>query len=94
MYYVECDVTKGLRESEVTVSIQDVDGAKAFLRVERDFIHQPNGRAYLSIGLIDVDQQAGKALIELPHEADSGVNRLWVTRGKLKVAGQLVGELV
>ena len=89
MYYVECEVTGGLRESEVTVSIEDVNGARAFLRVEREFIHQPNGQAYLPIGLIHVDQQADRALIELPHEADSGVNRLWVATRKLKVASEL-----
>ena len=89
MYYVECGVSGGLRASEATVSIEDIDGARAFLRVERGFIHQPNGQAYLPIGLIYVDQQVGRALIELPHEADSGVNRLWVTLKKLKLAPQL-----
>jgi len=89
MYYVACEVTGGLRESEATVSVEDVDGAKAFLRVERDFVHKPNGQAYLPIGLIHVDQQAKTALIELPHEADSGVNRLWVNVDKLKLANQI-----
>ena len=93
MHYVECEVTGGLRESEVTVSIEGIDGTKAFLRVEKEFIHQPNGQAYLAIGTIHIDQQGGKALIELPHEADSGVNRLWVAANKLKVAAQLT-ELV
>jgi hypothetical protein len=87
--YVECEVTSGLRESEVTVSVEGIDGAKAFLRVEGDFVYRPNGQAYLPVGLIHVDRQAGKALIELPHEADSGANRLWVALKKLKADAQL-----
>jgi hypothetical protein len=89
MYYVECGITSGLRESEVTAAVEAIDGSKAFLRVEREFIHKPNGQAYLPIGVIHFDTGEGKALIELPHEADSGVNRLWVANGKIKEAGQL-----
>jgi hypothetical protein len=35
-------------------------------------------KPYLPVGIIQVDRKARRALIELPTEADSGVNRMWV----------------
>lgn len=77
-YFVACEVSGGLRPSEATVAVRNAEGGKAFLRVERDFLGEFNGRPHLPVGVIHLDPGAGKALIELPHEADSGVNRLWV----------------
>jgi hypothetical protein len=77
MAYVVCDVHAGLRESEATVSVEDVDGKTAFLRIEKEFLMNKGGRNYLPVGVIHKNLE-GQTLIELPHEADSGVNRLWV----------------
>jgi len=76
MAYVACDLAEGLRPSEVTVSIKDLQGNSEFLRVERDFLAEFQGRIYLPIGVIY--REGKQVLIELPHEADSGTNRLWV----------------
>jgi len=90
MVQVLCEVTPGMRQTERTVSIQDIRGRKHFLRVEEDFIGYESGSAYLPIGVVGIDERKQLVLIELPHESDSGTNRLWVrmdqTEGITEVA--------
>jgi hypothetical protein len=81
MAYVLCDVQEGLRSTEATVAVRDLEGSTAFLRVDRSFVRQIGDRSYLPVGIIHVDRDA--VLIELPHEADSGVNRVWVAKTDL-----------
>jgi hypothetical protein len=78
MPYVLCNVTDGLRPSEVTVEVQGTDGRPEFLRVHRDFVKTIDDRSCLPIGIVFHDRDENRYLIELPHEADSGANRLWV----------------
>lgn len=83
MEFVLCaTVRNGLRDSEATVAVADIQGGKQYLRVERAFLHEERGEHYLPIGV--VGRTSDKALIELPHEADSGANRMWVDPNKLK----------
>ena len=60
------------------MAVKDVHGRRQFLRVEHDFLTVANGKTYLPVGLVYQDSQRQLALIEFPHEADSGANRLWV----------------
>jgi hypothetical protein len=77
--HVVCDqVSPGLRDSEVIAAIKDLYGRRHFLRVERDFLAREKGRQYLPVGLVHVDRRSGAVLIELPQEAETGANRLWV----------------
>ena len=69
MSYVLCTVSDGLRPSEVTVEVQDVDGQSEFLRVHREFVKEFEHRYYLPIGIVGQDNDL--YLIELPHEANS-----------------------
>lgn len=78
MARVVCETTPGLRDSERTVAIRDVQGRRQFLRVEAGFLVAERGRTYLPVGLVGVDEAQRVALVELPHESDAGVNRLWV----------------
>ncbi|CAN5874326.1 hypothetical protein BH23PLA1_BH23PLA1_12990 [soil metagenome] len=78
MAQVLCEVSPGLRETERTVAVKDVHGRRQFLRVEEGFLARIEGRPYLPIGVIGIDEARRMALIELPHESDAGVNRLWV----------------
>ena len=39
---------------------------------------------YLPIGIVGIDDVKDLALIELPHESDSGISRLWVRRSDLR----------
>ena len=69
---VECLVSPGFLDGEVTVAVPDEKGNRQFLRAAKDFITHEGGRAYLPVGIVQFDHRNRKALIELPHEADSG----------------------
>jgi hypothetical protein len=72
------EVTPGLRDSEAVASFTDYQGRKHFIRVERDFLVTQDGTAYLPVATITIDKDTGAHLIELPHEAETGANRLWM----------------
>jgi hypothetical protein len=83
MALVLCEVSPGLRDSERTVGVADVNGNRQFLRVPAAFLTQREEKAYLPVGIVYQDPKTGAVLVELPHEADSGANRLWVWPGAL-----------
>jgi hypothetical protein len=80
MALVVCDeIGPGMRPSERTVAVKDVYGRREFLRADADFLTPgTGGRHYITVGLVHVDPKSQAVLIELPHEAYSGANRLWV----------------
>jgi hypothetical protein len=78
-FVVLSDLNPGLRESEVSVAVRDARGRLQRLRVERDFLKEASGRHYLPMGIVGRHPESKLVLIELPIEADSGANRLWVT---------------
>jgi hypothetical protein len=84
MAQVLCEVSAGLRDSERTVTVRDVYGHKQFLRVEEGFLASVGSQWYLPVGVVGIDEAKKLALIELPHEADSGINRLWVRASDLR----------
>jgi hypothetical protein len=84
MAQVVCEVSPGLRDSEKTASVKDVFNRRLHLRVEDGFIATEGGRHYLPIGVVGIDDARDLALIELPHESDSGISRLWVRRSDLR----------
>lgn len=91
MAQVICEVTPGIRdEAEKTVAVRDVHGRKVFLRVEEDYLSKERGVNFLPVGIVGFDNQRELALIELPHESDSGVNRLWVNVRDLHEVGEPV----
>jgi hypothetical protein len=83
MAQVICEVSPGLRESEKTVAVKDVFNRCHHLRVEDGFIASEGGRHYLPIGIVGLDDAKGLALIELAHESDAGISRLWVRQSDL-----------
>jgi hypothetical protein len=84
MAKLRCEnVSEGLRASEVVATFRDFRGRRHFIRVERDFLSQEGGQFYLPIGVVHVDPRTNMVLIELPHEAETGINRLWVTQDQL-----------
>src|SRR5262245_12854784 len=76
-------VDKGLRASEALVTVNDFHGRTHVLRVERDFLSEHDNRPFLPFGIVHVDTKSKAVLIELPHEAETGANRLWVASDKL-----------
>lgn len=84
MAKLRCDkVSEGLRPSEVLATFHDFRGRTHFIRVERDFLSKENGDEFLPIGIVHVDPKSKAILIELPHEAETGANRLWVKQEQL-----------
>jgi hypothetical protein len=84
MAKLRCEnVSEGLRASEAVAILRDFYNRRHFLRVERDYLSQQNGSFYLPIGVVQVDPRAKAVLIELPHEAETGANRLWVKQDQL-----------
>jgi hypothetical protein len=80
VYYpeVECDATPSdLHETEV-VGVPDDTGNRQFLRVGKGFLTRVKGKTYLPIAVVELDYQHERALVQLPYEADSGANRIWV----------------
>jgi hypothetical protein len=84
MAKIRCDnISEGLRRSEVLASFRDFRGRTHFIRVEYDFLSEQNGSRYLPVGIVHVDPRSKIVLIELPHEAETGANRLWVKQEQL-----------
>jgi hypothetical protein len=79
MDYVVCDeVSEGLRPSDVTVAVKSLKNRREFLRVSEKSLLERNNKKYLAVGLVYQDPESRAFLIEFPHEADSGANRIWV----------------
>jgi hypothetical protein len=75
---VRCEVSEGLTESDVTVCIRDIDGRDQFIHVLPSMVNGVEGTRYLPVGVINLDYRNKRVLIELPIEADSGTNRMWM----------------
>jgi hypothetical protein len=80
-----CEVSEGLRPAEATVKVHRLDGRAEFLPVDRGMVTKAGRKNYLAVGLIYLDEAQEAALIELPEEADSGANRLWVRRDHVRL---------
>jgi hypothetical protein len=75
---VQCEVSEGLTGDDITVSVRDVDGRDQYMHVLPSMVNRENGTTYLPVGIINVDRRNERLLIELPTEADSGINRMWI----------------
>jgi hypothetical protein len=79
MAAILCDqVAPGMRPSERCISVRDVRGHREWLLVEHDFLTVRQGKAYLSVGIVQADRDQDLFLVEFPHEAATGGNRMWV----------------
>jgi hypothetical protein len=84
MARIRCEkVSEGLRPSEAVASFVDFHGRTHFIRVERDFLTERAGSLFLPVGIVHVDPKTNAVLVELPHEAETGANRLWVRQDHL-----------
>jgi hypothetical protein len=75
---IECQSREGDAEWEVLVAVTDEKGRKQHLSVGKGMVTKSAGKNYLTVGIVQVDYQHQRVLVELPREADSGVTRLWV----------------
>jgi hypothetical protein len=76
-------VSDGFRASEAIASLRDFGNRRHFIRVERDFLTELTRGSYLPVGIVSIDPKSKAILVELPHEAETGVNRIWVKPGQL-----------
>jgi hypothetical protein len=77
-------VSRGLREADAIATLRDVYGRQHFLQIEKDFLAHHDSSAYLPVAFVARDRTTGAILVELPHEAETGVNRLWVAADDLR----------
>jgi hypothetical protein len=90
MIKILCEqVSPGLREADAILTLLDVSGRRHFLQIEKDLLVRQNGKSYLPVGCVHRDARTGAFLIELPHEAETGVNRLWVSAEKIRDADEV-----
>jgi hypothetical protein len=92
---VECEATPSDLYNTEVVGVLDETENRHFVRVARGAVHRVGDTAYLPIGIVEVDRRGGRVLIQLPYEADSGANRLWIPldrfRSEVK-AGEWLAE--
>jgi hypothetical protein len=79
MAAVLCEgVRPGMRESERSVTVRDVRGSSEVVLVQHDFLALHDNKTYLPVGVVCIDKERSLVLVEFPHEAITGGNRLWV----------------
>lgn len=78
MALVKCEVTEGPRAGFKSVGVQSVEGFTEYLAIEERFLVDNDGDLLLPVRLIARDLKHKTALVQLPVEADSGANRVWV----------------
>ncbi len=76
-------VGPGMRDSERTVEVQDIQGRREFLRVPLGYLEVVDDRYYVPVGLVQDGPDPQLALIELPQEGELGTWRLWVRKADL-----------
>jgi hypothetical protein len=76
-------VGPGMRPSERAVTVQDVRGHREVILVEHDFLTVRADKTYLPVGVVFIDKERDVVLVEFPHEAITGGNRLWVRSANL-----------
>ncbi|MGD0045088.1 MAG: hypothetical protein ABSE84_32590, partial [Isosphaeraceae bacterium] len=75
---VRCEISEGLTGSDKTICVRDVDGRRQYIHVLPSLVNWVSDTPYLPVGVINVDYRNNRVLIELPIEADSGTNRMWM----------------
>lgn len=78
MVLVRCEAEEGPRPGYTAVGVLSVEGHREYLAIEDRFLVKRNGEVYLPVGLIGRDPRHKTFLVQLPLEADSGANRVWV----------------
>jgi hypothetical protein len=78
MALVRCEVSDGPYPGFKAVGVESVEGHREYLTIEERFLVKSNGEFYLPVDVVGEDRRQQTALVELPLEADSGANRVWV----------------
>jgi hypothetical protein len=74
-------VTEGPRPGFKAVGVGSIEGHTEYFTIEERFLLRRGEAWLLPVQLIGRDRRYDTVLVQLPVEADSGANRVWV-RGK------------
>jgi hypothetical protein len=80
MLYLECEVKRpvALGNGHVIAELTDHVDQREQVAVEETFLVRRAGRTFLPVWFIFQDPISKLVQVELPQEAASGVNRIWV----------------
>lgn len=78
MALIRCEVTEGPRPGFKAIGVASIEGHSEYLAIEERFLVRRGDDYLLPIRVVGRDRHHGTALIQLPVEADSGANRVWV----------------
>jgi hypothetical protein len=82
MTLIPCDISEGPRSGWKAVGVKSIEGHTEYLAIEERFLVLRGNAYLLPVRLIGRDRRYNTALVQLPVEADSGANRVWV-RGEV-----------
>src|SRR5260370_1033414 len=71
-------VGPGMRHSERAVTVRAVQGQREVILTECDLLAIRGDKSCLAVGICFIDKERDVVLVEFPHEAITGGNRLWV----------------
>ncbi|HEV3262224.1 MAG TPA: hypothetical protein VG013_35555 [Gemmataceae bacterium] len=83
MTLVRCEIFEGPRSGFKVVKVRSIEGHSEYLTIEDRFLVKQQDDYFLPVGVIGKDRQQGAVLVQLPVEADSGANRVWVSKDQL-----------
>lgn len=85
MRFVRCEISEGPREGYLAVGVKSIEGHTEYLTIEERLLVKRKGEYYLPVGVIGQDKTHATVLVQLPVEADSGANRVWVRKSDIAV---------
>jgi hypothetical protein len=78
MALLKCEVTEGPRPGFKAVGVASIEGHSEYLTIEERFLVRRGDGYLLPVEVVGRDRRYNTALVQLPVEADSGANRVWV----------------
>ena len=90
MPLIQCEVTEGPRVGFKAIGIESIEGHTEHLAIEEKFLVPKDDAYLLFVSLVGRDRRNKMVLIQLPVEADSGANRVWVSEQALSPAADEV----
>ena len=85
LVYLKCSLSEGFRASEKTAELTRYDGRIAEIRLPANSFGEIEGENYMAAGLIEYHKSSDSYLVELPYEADTGENRIWIRANDVRL---------
>lgn len=78
MKLIRCTVTEGPRSGFKAIEVPSAEGYGEHFSIEVRFLKQEGDEFLLPVRVVGWDSVQKLSLIQLPVEADSGANRMWI----------------